>query len=137
MTNTGSKYCKSQLPVFCPALWAVVLLAAWVICGVSNAAAVCVEKGVSTYRKGYTNQGSYEGSPGDICDTIIGGSDPAVSTGGGADPKGSLAGSLELGPDGWRYIFANTPPGTVETFTIVVAHQSGVMTTFKITARRR
>jgi hypothetical protein len=116
-------------------LLASAVAALFVIATSGIAEAKCVESGIGTYRKGGVNRGTYEGSPGDICNTIIGASsDPIVSTAGG---NSTMIGQLDLLSDGWRYTFANTPPGVVESFRVTVAHQSGNLTSFDVKVTRK
>lgn len=100
-----------------------------------DAQAACVETGISSFRKGGSNTGSYVGDPGDKCETFIGGADPM--TGMATTGTESLVGHFEPYADGWSYTFPNSKKGTAESWTISVIHQSKLITTFKITATRR
>ena len=112
------------------------VVAALVFVATSGVAeAKCVETGFGKYRKGGPNSGTYEGSPGDICNTIIASAKDPITTIGGGNSK--MIGKLEFYNTGWRYTFANTPPGVVENFSISVAHTSGTITSFNIKATRK
>jgi hypothetical protein len=119
-----------RLPLFGSTVVGLVLMMA-----MADAQAACVETGISSFRKGGSNTGSYVGDPGDKCETFIGGADPMASM--ATTGTESLVGRFEPYADGWSYTFANPKKGNAESWTISIIHQSGLITTFKITATPR